>query len=84
MTMLLGQLEQIDHLSGSALLSMPLDERLLDLIEARWPQAGLPLEKFSWIQVTQAHRGRAVWRSSLRAPASNSRAHTVRDWKWNN
>ena len=41
--MLLGQVEQIDHLPDAALLSMPLDERLPDLIKARRAQPGLPL-----------------------------------------
>jgi hypothetical protein len=43
MTMLLRQLEQIDHLPGPTLLSMPLDERSPDLIEAWRPHAGLTL-----------------------------------------
>src|SRR5258708_28059502 len=42
MTVLLRQLEQVDHLPGTALLSVPFDERLPDPVETRRPQAGLP------------------------------------------
>src|SRR5258705_11786299 len=42
MTVLLRQLEQLDYLPGTALLSVPFDERFPDPVETRRPQAGLP------------------------------------------